>query len=528
MKKIFYTLACAILIAQVLYAQPWQGLPGGSLNDRATAIISYGGYLWVGGIFTNAGPIITQSIVRHDGNQWISTPGLPSAPFAFCEYNNELYAFGGFNVAGLRYGIMKWTGVAWQPMAQLDYWGMLSTATVYNGELVTGGYFYSVDGIPAQSLIRWNGTNWQTFVGQITCFWLWPPRVMGLHVANGWLYVAGAFDQIGGTNTSCAAKWNGTNWVQLTIGWNTYASNFADSAGSVFVVGIFPYAGAATTSHGVAREGPSGWVNAGNGLQMNGLEAVTYHNKVYVGGSVAVATGTYVGNCGYWNGATWVQDNAGIAGGFIDCFFYDQASDKLYCGGDFNVAGGDLFDHIAYKGSVNLPVELTSFDCSHVGENKDGNVGVSIGEKILTRWTTASEINASHFSLSVSKDAEIYEKIADIPAHGTTTEMSDYQVAYEPSTSGTYYFRLDEFDYDGVQSGSWDCATEITPDEALSYDPARQIIYCDGCGVTVQVYSLFGQLVEEKNLPISTDRYSPGTYYLVRKNDREPFRFVVE
>ena len=262
MKKIT-TLVWAIIFTQIIISkdanctQPWRPLPGGLLNERVTAITSFGGYLWVGGDFTTAGPISAGYVVRHDGFSWIATPTLPSSPYGFAVYNNILYALGGFDIGGQNFGMMKWMGAYWQPMAQIEQWGRIKTSAVFGGELFLGGFFYTVNGVVSESIIRYNGTTWSPFAGPISCFWIWPARINDIHIANGSLYICGAFDQIGGMYSSCAVKWNGTNWTQLNIGWNTYASAFVHTNNSVYVCGIFPTAGSSTSIR-VAKEGPNG------------------------------------------------------------------------------------------------------------------------------------------------------------------------------------------------------------------------------------------------------------------------------
>jgi hypothetical protein len=512
MKKIYFVvlLAIAILICQKVSAQSWIPMPGGSLGGRVTAITTFGGYTWVGGNFSVAGPVACQNVVRHDGSQWLAIPGLSDSPYGFCVYNNELYALGCFDSAGVRYGLMKWSGSVWAPLGVINSFGVVYCAAVYNSELIVGGAFYDIDGIPATSLARWNGTSWNSFSGTTSCFWLWPPRVNGLHVARGSLYVAGAFDEIAGMNADCAAKWNGSNWRRLNISWNTYAVNFAHTLSDVYVVGNFFYAGP-STSPAVAKEGVSGWVNAGNGVKLAAFATATHQNKVYVAGTPTPTSGDAIGNCGYWNGVKWVPDNVGISGGFISALHVDTLTDNFYVGGSFNIENGDTANYIAYRPSSTLPVTLISFTAK------------PIESSIKISWSTASEVNADYFSVGVSRDGQIYTDIQIIPAHGTTTVEHVYSCTYQPNENGMYYFQLTQYDWDGVCRGAWEEAVRFSTESLLRFSTLEKSIQCDECeqyNIVVSIYAADGKLIDKKIPPIQVGHYSTGTYVAKRESDQ--------
>lgn len=508
---ILTTALAQTLCVKKTLAQDWRPFPGGSLNNNVTAIIKHDGYIWVGGSFTQAGTVSAQNIVRHDGSQWIATPALPNTPFGFVVYNNELYALGGFKIGQQTFGAMKWTGSTWQALAQIDSWGIIETGAVYNGKLILGGLFYSVNGITSESLISYDGAVWQSFGGPISCFWIWPSRINDLHVANGFLYVAGAFDQIGGIASSCSAKWNGANWLNLNISWNTYASIVENSGTDVFVGGIFPYAGSSTSKR-VAKEGLGYWVNAGNGVQMNVFASANHLGRVYIAGGVASAGGDYIGNCGYWNGATWVRDDQGIKSGTILVLYSDPNEDILFAGGDFKTINGDTANYIAYKserslGEVSLPVELLSFDCRYEDES------------YLFFWETATEVNANYFKLSVSGDGTKYEPILIIQAHGNSSQTNYYSnrvneeyLPIEIIRSPYKYFRLEEYDYDGSLSGVWSCVKKIKSKAELSYDSNSGTVSCVDCDEPIYIFDSVGRVKKEGYQEISTEGLAFGLY----------------
>ncbi len=85
-----------------------------------------------------------------------------------------------------------------------------------------------------------------------------------------------------------------------------------------------------------------------------------------------------------------------------------------------------------------LPVELTEFSAE---QNAAGHVELS--------WSTRSETNNDYFTLSRSKDGNLFTDIARISGAGTTTTTKHYShVDHEPQTGNNYY-RLQQTDYNG-------------------------------------------------------------------------------
>lgn len=84
-----------------------------------------------------------------------------------------------------------------------------------------------------------------------------------------------------------------------------------------------------------------------------------------------------------------------------------------------------------------VPVELISFNA--VLEN--GNVRLN--------WYTASEINNAGFKIERSQDGANYEEIFFIGSNGTITNRNVYSYLDESVSSGVYYYRLKQVNFDG-------------------------------------------------------------------------------
>ncbi len=84
-----------------------------------------------------------------------------------------------------------------------------------------------------------------------------------------------------------------------------------------------------------------------------------------------------------------------------------------------------------------VPVELISFNA--IVENG----------KVRLNWYTASEINNAGFKIERSKDGSNYEEIFFIGGNGTTTNRNVYSYLDESVSSGVYYYRLKQVNFDG-------------------------------------------------------------------------------
>jgi glucose/arabinose dehydrogenase len=84
-----------------------------------------------------------------------------------------------------------------------------------------------------------------------------------------------------------------------------------------------------------------------------------------------------------------------------------------------------------------VPVELISFSAAE----ENGNVRLN--------WYTASETNNAGFKIERSRDGSDYEEIFFIGGNGTTTNRNVYSYLDETVSSGIYYYRLKQVNFDG-------------------------------------------------------------------------------
>jgi hypothetical protein len=85
-----------------------------------------------------------------------------------------------------------------------------------------------------------------------------------------------------------------------------------------------------------------------------------------------------------------------------------------------------------------LPVELLYFE------------GTKYPKFNTLKWSTASENNSDYFSIEVSKDGLTWKKIGEKKASGNSNIKIDYSYIHEFSGNVVHYYKLLQYDYDGV------------------------------------------------------------------------------
>jgi hypothetical protein len=182
-----------------------------------------------------------------------------------------------------------------------------------------------------------------------------------------------------------------------------------------------------------------------------------------------------------------------------------------------------------------LPVTMTSFNAN------------CAGDKVNITWTTASEFNASHYSLQTSRDGQTWTEVAEIAAAGTTSQESNY--AYQDFLfGGVSYYRLVQVDLDGASEiyGPISVDCEISESSMTVYpNPTNNdftvLIQTTESfeNATIELVDLSGRAVEVKEMNIlpgstqvrfETKGIMPGTYIMRIKGENDkftPIRVVV-
>lgn len=261
-------------------------------------------------------------------------------------YNNELYAGGSQQLGSWPYipcssNIDKWDGTNWSCVGAGGPGGteVINTMAVYKGELYVGGTFFSMGGVSAKKIARWDGTQWKDvaggFIGNCT--------VQTMAVYNGELYVGGNIGLPNGPNNYYynLVRWNGTTWDSVggKFGGGWIKSLCIDSVNNVL------YAGGGITFAGtipvwsVAQWDGSNLSAPGIGIT-NGANAMAmYQGKLIVGGSAFSDT-----TLASWDGTYWCPFSQ-MPNGTITAL--EEYQGKLYVGGLFTQIDTITTDHIA-------------------------------------------------------------------------------------------------------------------------------------------------------------------------------------
>jgi hypothetical protein len=140
--------------------------------------------------------------------------GCSATVTALITYNGNLIAGGDFgSVDGVSVNyIAQWNGSTWSPLSS-GLGGQVSAFTIYNGNLIVGGNFTSAGGNPTNYIAQWNGSTWQSLgIGL-------PGSVSALTVYNGNLIAGGSF----------ISQWNGTTWSIIDSGLSVFAMTVFNS-----------------------------------------------------------------------------------------------------------------------------------------------------------------------------------------------------------------------------------------------------------------------------------------------------------
>ncbi|MHB8077986.1 MAG: FlgD immunoglobulin-like domain containing protein [Candidatus Krumholzibacteriia bacterium] len=333
---------------------------------------------------------------------WSSLFGLPGTDGeVLCStvWNGNLVVGGYFGVAGTgdAAGVALWDGTQWIALgAGLEY--AVRTLGVWNGSLYAGGWFTSSGTTSLNGVARWTGSAWEDVGGGIN------GAVYALLATPTGLVVAGDFDDTyavpGARNI---ARWNGTSWSALGDGLEAVVNGLALHAGQVAAVGDFPAR--------VALFNGSFWEAVGGGLPDGSaasvVNAVASHGgQIYVGGAFDPVVGeTQLNNIASWDGAQWSALQSGldgpvqafgewdgklvIGGSFLNPIFHLGTWDGYnfeYLGGVSGVGwyGGDYVNTIATSATrLYVGGVLTAVYPSTYGSNVfawDGSAYASLGD----------------------------------------------------------------------------------------------------------------------------------------------------
>jgi len=237
-----------------LTATGW-ALPGGAVHGEGLTLLEQDGVLWLGGDLSDAGGL-PQSLVRLDGGAW-------SVAGTFDGAVNALTVFDGAVVAGGRFitvdgtpmrALARRDGDTWVEVGS-DLAGRLGGDSIYVSALASsptlgllvGGSFDGAGPIPGQSLLRWDGQAWHDVGGGIAGQFD-RGLVSSLLVHDGGVFVSGGIATAGSVAVSNLAWYDGAAWHDLGGGLQDFAEAMVIANDVLYVGGPFTEAGGRSAS----------------------------------------------------------------------------------------------------------------------------------------------------------------------------------------------------------------------------------------------------------------------------------------
>lgn len=174
----------------------------------------------------------------------------------------------------------------------------------------------------------------------------------------------------------------------------------------------------------------------------------------------------------------------------------DTGSETAGCFSSYDIDGvnrpiGSAPDIGAYESSLVLPVEYLQPLWGEV-----------IKEGVLLEWTTATEVNASHFVLEHTTDLPDFKEIGEKTAIGSNR----YSLLHRNAITGLNYYRLQQVDKDGKSHTSNIISVEYRPLVTIFPNPTEGQIQIDSKIPISQilVYDVSGKCLMRSTLESST------------------------
>lgn len=189
-----------------------------------------------------------------------------------------------------------------------------------------------------------------------------------------------------------------------------------------------------------------------------------------------------------------------------------------------HVAGADLklllMSDNTFNDNSQLPVELTSFDASPKKENT------------LLSWSTATEINSSHFQVEHSTSGLNFSPLGKVAAAENSKTTNNYQFLHQTPVVGDHYYRLKMVDIDGSTEYSDITHEHIEKNStkiSLYPNPSSTGVFTltlknDASNNIVQIINDIGKPIYQKQtdkdyLRINLSNREAGVYTLMVQND---------
>ncbi len=354
------TLAISLFLAASAVAQcalqpqaTGRGVP--SLDSAALRLTRWdpdgsgplGERIVVAGNITLAGDLPVRSVAALDPvtDQWTALGDPGGVPVALAVLPGGLLVAGGvFSPPAL---LQVWTGTSWTAAVPQPPGSSLTTLAVG-----PSGNLFAVTTIGFGSTVhRFDGISWQA-LGTATAPTIGPASVRAMtFAANGDLLVGGSFQVIGGVPVSNVARWNGSGWSAVGV-LGTVNDLLVTAAGDLFAGGLFSVPSPSVSTN-VARWDGLAWQALGTGTQSvlpayAGVFALAElaNGDLVAAGQFQAAGGVPAFKVARWDGSTWSAMGGGIeqfgpTGESSTVFALEStATGEVFAAGNFGTVSG--------------------------------------------------------------------------------------------------------------------------------------------------------------------------------------------
>ena len=225
--------------------------------------------------------------------------------------------------------------------------GYLNCVIHFGNDIVVGGSFTRISGIPLNNIARWDGESWHPLGGGRD------QEVTALAVYRGDLYAAGPSQYTGSGYSPALAKWDGRAWTPVEA--SAPSSVCCDIIRSLAVYRDEPIAAGAFTNtsseeyRALANWNGSSWGTLGSNIHGTVRSLLTKGDSLFVAGVFTSSGPMATHGVLMWDGSQWSALGQGTStqygwGGVDAMAFY---RDHLFAGGVFDSIGGNAISGLA-------------------------------------------------------------------------------------------------------------------------------------------------------------------------------------
>ena len=165
-----------------------------------------------------------------------------------------------------------------------------------------------------------------------------------------------------------------------------------------------------------------------------------------------------------------------------------------------------------------LPIELISFSTENINET------------VNVTWATASERENDYFQLEHSRDGSYWQEVAIVKGAGNSSEKIDYSYVDKTPFYGKSYYRLTQYDINGVANQLGTLSNELIVTKYLIYPvPVNKSMFLEGDNLMnseIFVVNSVGEIIDVEQTIVG-DKISfnfsdvkNGAYFLTIENDK--------